>query len=314
MLIIRIYRKFIFIAEKIYSLMTKGEKKILPDWYYDLFHKMVKKVIIQQIGDIQNLYANASQEEDEDIEQNKNIVWVMWWQIDSIPVLISKNIERLKNNDAYETIVINKSNISNYLDIPEAILKEVQNSNISFASFSDFIRMSLLYKYGGIWIDSTVLVANDHWEYLLNKEFITIKSSNTQFGHKFVPQGRWTIYVIGGQAGQKMFKFVRDCLYFYMVNKIKFPDYFLVDYLLDIAETTKIGNFSEKINSLTENNQNHDRLDQLMSEPFSSELYESLTHDTSFFKLSHKKKYLKINKGQITFFGVLYGEKNSNVS
>lgn len=294
--------------------MTKGEKDILPDWCYDLFHNMVKRVIIHQIGEIHNLYVNANQEKDEDIEQSKNIVWVMWWQIDSIPILISKNIERLKNHDAYETIVINKSNISSYLDIPEFILREVQNSNISFAHFSDFIRMSLLYEYGGIWIDSTVLVANDHWEYLLNKEFVTIKSSNTQFGHKFVSQGRWTIYVIGGQAGQKMFKFVRDCLYFYMVNKIKFPDYFLSDYLLDIAETTNIGNFSEKIDSLTENNQNHDCLDQLMSEPFSSALYASLTYDTSFFKLSHKKNYLKSNKGQITFFGVLYGEKNSYVS
>lgn len=312
MLIIKIYRKLLFIAEKIYSRVTNGKSDILPDKYYDLFHSIVKKVIAYQISNVPSYDNDGAHVDNKRFD--KKIIWVMWWQLENVPTLIAQNIERLKSQDAYETIIINKSNVSNYLDIPDVIMKEVQSSKISFAHFSDFIRMSLLYKYGGLWIDSTVLVANDHWEYLLNKEFVTIKSSSTQFGHKFISQGRWTIYVIGGQAGQEVFKFVRDCLYFYMVNKVKFPDYFLSDYLLDIAETRNIGNFSEKINFLSENNQNHDKLDKLMNEPFNNSMYDSLAYNTSFFKLSHKKKYLKLNKGQITFFGMLYGEKNSNVS
>lgn len=292
--------------------MTNGATDILPDKYYDLFHSMVNKAIVHQINNGSSY--NTSGNEPDTKKFDKKIVWVMWWQIDNVPTLISKNIDRLKKSDAYETIVLNESNISNYLNIPENILEKVQNSNISFAHFSDFIRMSLLYKYGGIWIDSTVLVANDQWEYLLNKKFVTIKSGSSQFGHKFISKGRWTIYVIGGQAGQEVFKFVRDWLYFYMVNQVKFPDYFLSDYLLDIAATNNIGGFSEELILLSENNPNHDKLDKIMNEPFSSSRYDALTFNTSFFKLSHKKNYLKSNKGQVTFFNVLYGKKNSHVN
>lgn len=315
MLFIRIYRKYIFIAEKTYNFLTRGKKNILPDGYYDLLHIMVEKRIVQQIRNVKCPDEPTDQVNGKEVQRINKVVWVMWWQLDNIPELISKNMKRLKNHDTYETIIINQSTISNYLDIPETILEEVENSNISFAHFSDFIRMSLLYKYGGMWIDSTVLVANDQWESLLNKEIMTIKNnSSSQFGHKFISKGRWTIYVIGGQAGQKVYKFVRDVLYFYMVNKIEFPDYFLSDYLLDIAVAKNIGGFSEKLRALPDNNPKHDQLDSLMSEPFDSRLYESLTRETSFFKLSYKKNYLKFNNGQNTFFDVLYGEKDNDVS
>lgn len=41
--------------------------------------------------------------------------------------------------------------------LPNFILKKFENGYISITHLSDIIRVLLLYNYGGLWIDSTVL-------------------------------------------------------------------------------------------------------------------------------------------------------------
>lgn len=304
MLIIRIYRRILSIIE--IFLQKSGRIGILPDQFYDLMHAMIRRNILRKLKKIQNIVDLNL--DDNIVKSDSKIVWIMWWQEENIPYLVAKNIENFKNNTSFKTIVINESNVSKYVEISKELKGKVNNGEISLASLSDFIRMSLLFKYGGIWVDSTVYSRNHNFKNLFNTDIFTMKNFNTQFGHKFVSKGRWTLYLIGGQAGEEVFKFVRNRLYFYMINNVKFPDYFLVDYLLDIAYLQNIGGFSEKINNLPENNVNNEKLDGLMNKPFNNEVYNEMVKDTDFFKLSHKKKYVKSYKGQVTFFGILYGE------
>lgn len=48
--------------------------------------------------------------------------------------------------------------MNNYIKIPDIIQDRVESKKISMAQYSDIIRMCLLAEYGGLWIDSTVLV------------------------------------------------------------------------------------------------------------------------------------------------------------
>lgn len=85
------------------------------------------------------------------------IIW-MYWETGDKPIIIEKCIERVKllNPDS-QVNVLSKENISDYLPM-EYVQKLYHNPNITPTHRSDVIRLKLLYDYGGIWLDASVLV------------------------------------------------------------------------------------------------------------------------------------------------------------
>ena len=57
----------------------------------------------------------------------------------------------------YEIKVIDNNNWNEYVELPDYIVKKWEKKQIPAALFSDLLRVELLIKYGGTWIDSTVL-------------------------------------------------------------------------------------------------------------------------------------------------------------
>ena len=94
-------------------------------------------------------------------------IWFCWFQgLDNAPELIRINLKSWRErNPTWEIVVLDNSNISNFVNL-EAILGE----NIEFispASMSDVLRVNLLEKYGGVWVDATTFcnTALDEWLY-----------------------------------------------------------------------------------------------------------------------------------------------------
>lgn len=87
-------------------------------------------------------------------------IWVCWLQgIDHAPHIVKKCVESIKTHAAeQEVILITNENLSQYLQLPKYILTKWKKGIISNTHFSDIIRINLLNEYGGIWIDSTVLL------------------------------------------------------------------------------------------------------------------------------------------------------------
>ncbi len=83
---------------------------------------------------------------------NKTI-W-MYWDGTTIPLLVQKCIDRIKlMNGGFEIILLNDKNINEYLpDLKFEVL------DIPIANKTDVMRLELLYKYGGIWMDATIIV------------------------------------------------------------------------------------------------------------------------------------------------------------
>lgn len=81
-------------------------------------------------------------------------VWCYWGQgFENAPDIVkacNKTIQ-LRNQDR-NVILLNDENLSQYIDIPDIIL---QHEGISKTHFSDILRVLLLKKYGGTWIDAT---------------------------------------------------------------------------------------------------------------------------------------------------------------
>lgn len=300
---IKLLRKAIYVLEKAGTKLTKNNEFVLPNPIYDVYHDLVEKrveKILSELIDGQIKNQNIMHDKD------KKNLWILWWQVDKIPYLVLKNIESVKRHTDHNVILLNEKNFSRYLDIPKEILDKVKTNKISLASFSDYIRTAILYEHGGIWLDSTIFVAKDIPDEIFKKNFFTAHGLESK-SHKFVPRGRWTIYLIGANSGKKYFEFVNKGLEYYMMNDIKITDYFLVDYLLDIAYTYNIGNFRSDIANLNINNREIESLNLVMNDEFEMNEYLRLISNTYFFKLSNKKEYYpKTNNNILTYYGKLF--------
>ena len=86
-------------------------------------------------------------------------MWWCWFQgEENAPDLCKKCLESLRKYlKDREIIVITEKNMYDYIDFPDFIKEKYNKGIITRTHLSDLLRIQLLIKYGGTWIDSTVL-------------------------------------------------------------------------------------------------------------------------------------------------------------
>src|SRR5699024_296166 len=91
-------------------------------------------------------------------------VWVCWFQgLDDAPEIVKLCIDSIKENfKGYEVIILTEKCIREYVTFPEVIERRLEKGQITLTHLSDLLRVELLVKYGGIWIDSTVLITDNN--------------------------------------------------------------------------------------------------------------------------------------------------------
>lgn len=85
-------------------------------------------------------------------------IWFCWLQgLENAPEVVKACYNSLTRLTAYSLIVIDEKNWHDYITLPDYIIRRREKKQIPLAHFSDLLRLELLIKYGGTWIDSTVL-------------------------------------------------------------------------------------------------------------------------------------------------------------
>lgn len=165
-----------------------------------------------------------------------NYVWVSWLQGEKYaPFIISEcisSIKRYSPND-YEVIVIDESNYSGYVIIPEHILDKYSSGIITKTHFSDILRWALLSEYGGIWMDSTIFLSKNI-DFIGKEDFFTLKQSSEE-SSAYIPKGRWSGFFIKVKPNYQPSKDIYNLLVEYWNKNKELIDYFLIDYVLDLV-------------------------------------------------------------------------------
>ena len=102
------------------------------------------------------------------IESKEKIIWTCWLQGEkNAPLIIKRCLESIRQNaNGYKVVVLDKQMIPEYVSVPDYIEKKYQAGIIPHAHYSDIVRMMLLQKYGGVWIDSTILLTGTLPKYI----------------------------------------------------------------------------------------------------------------------------------------------------
>lgn len=89
-------------------------------------------------------------------------IWFCWLQgIENAPEVVKACYRSLTRLTGYSLIVIDEKNWQEYITLPDYIIRRREKKQIPPAHFSDLLRLELLIKYGGTWIDSTVLCTGE---------------------------------------------------------------------------------------------------------------------------------------------------------
>jgi hypothetical protein len=106
-------------------------------------------------------------------KQPTKIIWQCWWQgKENAPDIVKICLNSVeKNKDDYDRIIITENNFKNYADIPQFLIDKYQEKKISNALFSDILRVYLLKKNGGIWIDATCYMTAPIPDNIKNADF-----------------------------------------------------------------------------------------------------------------------------------------------
>ena len=241
---------------------------------------------------------------DEKFEQVKDYqIYYCWLQGEkNLPPIIQSCYNSLKMNAGdYKICFIDEKNFSDYIELPDYILKKFREGKIGPAHFSDIIRANLLEKFGGLWIDSTMLVTDplEKHKNLLDQPFYSQKICQTKdmqneyvrtsgFYVWYITYARWAVFLLGSSIlHNPLFAFLKDFYNEYWKEFDGAVDYFLMDYMIDVAYD-KIPFVKNEIDAVPINNPEVHKLVQHLNDPYKNFPYEQLLKENFFHKLTYK--------------------------
>ena len=219
--------------------------------------------------------------------KRSKIIWFCWLQgIEKAPEIVHACYNSIRRNiHDREIKIIDGKNWKEYVELPNYIVKKWEKGRIPAALFSDLLRLELLIKYGGTWIDSTVLCTglnenqNENEKYLDADLFLF---QYTKQGSIPVSISNWFITAC---SNNEMLIVLRDMLYAYWKDYDCTLDYYIFHLFFSMLskeypEQIKAMPYGQSMNSLV--------LLHHMGERFEQKKWDKLTSQVCFHKLAFR--------------------------
>ncbi len=275
------------------SLIKKH--KVMNKYFSIVFHDYLKSY---------NYNMNLSS-----IDENyKDCIWVCWWQgLDSAPELVKKCIDSIKRNAGnHKVIIITENNVGDFVEFPEWVIEKKNKGIITRTNLSDLLRLSLLAKYGGMWLDATFFCTESLDQYF-DMPVWSIK--RPEYNHSSVACGYFAGYSYCCNDNNRwIFASMRDCFAEYWRNYDYMVDYLLVDYMTALVlNNNKLA--KKEFLSIMPNNPMCDELEKILNTPYDEKMWKKLKENTRLFKLTWKTSFSTDVEGKETFYGKLMSDE-----
>ena len=266
----------------------KTQKMVGEDWDRVLKEYFTNKIETEQIKPKKTF-------------NNEKIIWQFWgqgWDFEKLPDVVKisyKSVEKYKKD--YEIIHLDMNNINDYLEIPAYILKKVEDKKMGFAHFTDIIRPALLYNYGGVWIDSTILLTD-----YLSQEYFEMDYFMFQRDDNLENKKDWEDYddfyfswnnemkvrvlnsIIFAKKNNEIIKTLLDMLLIFWEHNDLVPNYFF----FQVLYTELIENYYKKKQCKIVSDTLTHELIRVWFDKFSQEKLDEITKRNNVHKLTYK--------------------------
>lgn len=217
--------------------------------------------------------------------ERSNKIWICWFQgMENAPPLVQRCYQSIKENlSDREVVLITLENMTAYVNFPDEIQAKIDAGQINGAHLSDLLRLELLLKYGGTWIDATVFCSGKNVpSYMLDSDLFLFQNLKPgRDGHTTVISN----WFISAKSNNKILAAVQHLLFQYWMNNDDLVDYFVFHDFFQIV----IERYPEEWKRVIPfcNATPHILLLRLF-EKYDEDTWRALNEQTVFHKLSYK--------------------------
>ena len=219
-------------------------------------------------------------------EEASNKVWICWFQgLDSAPHIVKKCISSIQEHlSDREIIFLTDENYHQYITFPNYIKEKARQGSISKAHFSDLLRLELLTKYGGTWIDGTVFCSSsDIPSYMFDSDLFLFQNLKPGIDGQVLAISNW--FITASYSNHPLLNMTKDLLYDYWRKHNSAIDYFIFHHFFQLA----IEEFPECWNKVIPFNNSTPHILQLrLFEEYDEKIYQAIVNQTPFHKLTYK--------------------------
>ncbi|MBO5867943.1 MAG: capsular polysaccharide synthesis protein [Oscillospiraceae bacterium] len=214
-----------------------------------------------------------------------NKIWVCWFQgIEQAPALVQRCYRSLQENmPDREVILLTEENYRDYVTFPAHIEEKLSSGVITKTHLSDLLRLELLIRHGGTWIDATVFCSgNDIPGYMLDTDLFVFQNLKPGADGHSTLISSWFMTAC---TNHPILLLTRALLYRYWEKNKKMVDYFLIHDFFQLA----IEAYPEEWEAVIpfSNSTPHILLLRLF-QPYDATIWDATVAQTPFHKLSYK--------------------------
>jgi len=251
---------------------------------------IVQHYLTQQYSSLINEYQRLIKDSAELNVPAEKIIWVCWLQgLDHAPEIVKKCIANLHlfHDEDCTIHLITLENYKNFVTLPKHIEEKFEKNLMKPAHFSDVLRLCLLAKHGGAWIDSTVFILKKLPEDVFSEQFFTLKSHSYSAASS-ISLGKWTTFFLQARREYIPIVFLRDLLVQYWQDHDTELDYFLFDHAISIAYQ-HFPEFKRQVDRLGYFGNHRHLLMPLLWTEYSAEAASRINEDpVQIYKLTYK--------------------------
>lgn len=220
-------------------------------------------------------------------------IWVCWMQgMENAPALVQKCYTSLKENiKDKEIVLITSKNLKDYTNFPDWILDKYEKGLITHTHFSDLLRLELLCKHGGTWIDSTVFCSGANIpDYMLNSDLFMFQNLKPGADGSVLNISSWFMTAC---SNNRVLLAVRELLWNYWKKENSLIDYFLIHHFMIMA----LDYYKEDAKKIVQypNSFPHVLLLMLFDD-FDRQKWDAVTQSCPFHKLAYKRSAEELAK------------------
>lgn len=218
-------------------------------------------------------------------------IWVCWWDgVEVAPALVQQCVRSIQANAGeHKVILITKDSYREYLTVPQHILSRMESKQMGLAHFADYLRVSLLRQYGGLWLDATIFCSQPIPEAYFSVPFFTCRSREQECS--YLSRMRWVTFVLGGFRECLFYTALQEAFESYWAQCDAAIDYLFFDHIIDLLYEN-IPAIKAAIDETPPNNLHRDDLQAAMNATLPADKFQEVLHeDTVMYKLSWRESY-----------------------
>jgi hypothetical protein len=185
---------------------------------------------------------------------DSNVIWQYWGQgLDDIPDVVKASYASVDKYAAGKEIIrLTDESVDDYIEFPEIIKEKLIAKKFRIAHYSDILRLALLYHYGGLWLDSTVVLTEElsdkYWEHDIFMFSRDPQSPYQKLWEKNHPYFDWrpqsyvrhlTSFIVG-KAGDKDLELLLKLIFVYWKYEEQEGHYFFWNILCQMLARRKM--------------------------------------------------------------------------